>query len=69
MKSKHAYVAFGEQPLLICAYGKTAKDALKQLSKLLDKVMDDETILMGINVSLDEEGYQHLTATISTSVI
>lgn len=65
--NKHAYVAFGEQPTLVCAYGKTTKDALKQLSKMLDKVMDEDTLLMGINVHLDDDGYQHLTATISTT--
>lgn len=66
--SKHAYVASGEQSTLVCAYGKTTKDALKQLSKILDKVMDEDTLLMGINVYLDDDGYQHLTATISTTV-
>lgn len=65
--SKYAYVAFGEQPTLVCAYGKTTKDALKQLAKMLDKAMDEDTLLMGINVHLDDDGYQHLTATISTT--
>ena len=68
-KDKNAYVAFGEYPTLVCAYGKTTKDALKQLSKILDKTMDEDTILMGINVHLDDDGYQHLTATISTTVV
>ena len=68
MKDKFAYVAFGEYPTMVCAYGKTTKDALKQLAKLLDKVMDEDSILMGINVNLDDDGYQHLTATISTTV-
>lgn len=69
MKNKYAYVAFGEHPTLVCAYGKTTKDALKQLAKKLDEIMDDETILMGINVNLDDDGYQHLTASISTTVV
>lgn len=64
---KYAYVAFGEQPTLVCAYGKTTKEALKELAKMLDKVMDEDTLLMGINVHLDDDGYQHLTATISTT--
>ena len=64
---KYAYVAFGEQPTLVCAYGKTTKEALKELEKMLDKVMDEDTLLMGINVHLDDDGYQHLTATISTT--
>ena len=68
MKDKFAYVAFGEYPAMVCAYGKTTKDALRQLAKLLDKVMDEDSILMGINVNLDDDGYQHLTATISTTV-
>ena len=65
--NKYAYVAFGEQPTLVCAYAKTTKEALKQLGKMLDKAMDEDTILMGINVYLDDDGYQHLTATISTT--
>lgn len=65
---KNAYVAFGEQPTMVCSYGKTTKDALKQLSKILDEVMDEDTMLMGINVYLDDDGYQHLTATISTAL-
>lgn len=69
MKDKFAYVAFGEYPTMVCAYGKTTKDALKQLAKLLDKVMDEDSILMGINVNLDDDGYQRLTATISTTVL
>lgn len=66
---KFAYVAFGEQPTMVCAYAKTTKDALKQLAKLVDKIMDEDSILMGINVYLDDDGYQHLTATISTTVL
>lgn len=69
MKNKYAYVAFGEYPTLVCAYGKTTKDALKQLAKKLDEIMDEDTILMGINVNLDDDGYQHLTASISTTVV
>lgn len=64
---KSAYIAFGEQPTLVCAYAKTTKEALKQLAKMLDKTMDENTMLMGINVMLDDDGYQHLTATISTT--
>ena len=64
---KYAYVAFGEQPTLVCAYGKTTKEALKELAKMLDKVMDEDTLLIGINVHLDDDGYRHLTATISTT--
>ncbi len=66
---KFAYVAFGEQPTLVCAYGKTTKDALKQLAKLVDKVMDEDSILIGINAHLDDDGYQYLTATVSTAVL
>ena len=68
-KDKHAYVAFGEQPTMVCAYAKTTKDALKQLAKMLDTVMDEDTLLMGINVHFDDDGYQHLTATISNTVL
>lgn len=69
MKNSHAYVAFGENPTLVCAYGKTTKVALKKLANILDKTMDEDSILMGINVYLDDDGYQHLTATISTAVL
>lgn len=69
MSDKVAYVATGEQAFLVCAFAKTTKSALKILAKKLDEVLNDDTILIGINVYLDDDGYQHLTATLSTTVL
>jgi predicted RNase H-like HicB family nuclease len=63
----NAYVAHGEDPILVCAYGKTPGKAMKELGKLIDKYIkqDDDYLVLGMNSSYDEDGVFCMNATIS----
>lgn len=67
MSKNNAYVASGEYAFLVCAYSKTVKGAFKALGKKIDEVSDENTMLIGINTYFDDDGYYHLTATLSTT--
>ena len=65
-----AYLATGEYSQLICAYDKDPAKALKKTAKLLSAVMKyEDTMLTGVNVGYDDEGFYSITATISTVTI
>jgi hypothetical protein len=66
-----AYLATGEYSQLICAYDKDPAKALKKTAKLLSAVMkyEEDTMLTGVNVAYDDEGFYSITATISTTTI
>jgi hypothetical protein len=63
----NAYLAYGEDPILLCAYGKTPGKAMKELGKLIDKFLkkDDSYLVLGMNSSYDEDGAFCMNATIS----
>lgn len=64
-----AYVATGEYSQLVCAFDKDASKALKRIAKQFNTMLknDEHLMLTGINVGYDEEGFYHLTATVSTT--
>lgn len=63
-----SYIASGEKPVLLCAYGKTPGKAMKEMGKLIDRFLkQDETFLvLGMNSSYDDDGVFCLNATISS---
>lgn len=67
MNNNVAYVAFGETPFVICAYGDTPGKSLKKMAKLIDKMIkeDDSTTVLSLNSSYDEDGIFVATATLS----
>lgn len=68
---KNAYVAHGENPVLLCSYGETPDKAIKSMAKLIKKFTDEDQncTVLGINCSYDPEGDFLVSATISTSII
>jgi hypothetical protein len=64
----NAYVAYGEDPVLVCSYGKTPGKAMKELGKLIDKHIkqNEDYLVLGMNSSYDEDGVFCMNATIST---
>lgn len=64
-----AYIASGEKALILCSYDKRAGKALRNIGKLVDEVMlvDQNMIVQGINVFLDDDGYYNINATLSTT--
>ena len=66
-----AYLASGEYAQLVCAYDKNPAKALKKVSKFINGMQkgDSDIMLSGVNVSYDEEGFYHITATVSTVMI
>lgn len=64
-----AYVATGEYAQLICAFDKNPAKALKKIAKKYDELAsgDEWTMLTGVNIGYDDEGFYHVTATISTA--
>ena len=63
-----AYLATGESSQLICAYGKDPAKALKKAAKLISAVRkyEEDTMLTGVNVGYDDEGFYSIIVTIST---
>jgi len=53
-----AYVAFGEDPILLCSYGKTPGKSMKEMGKLIDKYVgvDDSYLVLGMNSLYDKDG-------------
>lgn len=68
MKNSGAYIASGETPYVVCAYGKTPGLALKKLGKIIDSMIkeDKDTIVLSTNSSYDEDGIFNINATLST---
>lgn len=64
-----AYVAHGEKPMLVVAFDKNPSKAMKMVAKQIDVMQDlDEWLMLtSINVGYDDEGYYHITATVSTT--
>jgi len=67
MKSSNAYVAWGENPFLVCSYGPTPRKALSKLGRLIDKYIqeDPDILVLGINCHYDEDGLFNVNATLS----
>jgi hypothetical protein len=63
----NAYVAHGELPIVLCAYGETPGKAMKKMAKLIDKYLskDDSYLVLGMNSDYDENGIFCMNATIS----
>jgi hypothetical protein len=64
-----AYIAHGEKATLVVAFDKNPVKAMKMLAKKIDEMQDfDEWLMLtSINVGYDDEGYYHITATVSTT--
>lgn len=64
-----AYIATGENVQLICAYDKIPAKALKAVAKKIDKMQrgDEWSMLSGININYDDEGYYGVTAVVTTT--
>lgn len=67
MSNNVAYIASGEKPFIICAYGDTPGKALKKMAKLIDQIIkdDDTTAVLSLNSTYDEDGIFVATATLS----
>jgi hypothetical protein len=63
----NAYEATGENPILLCSYGKTPGKAMKAMGKLIDKHLneDDSHLVLGMNSMYDENGVFCMNVTIS----
>lgn len=66
-----AYVATSEYAQLVCAFDKSPAKALKKIAKKYEEIASDSewTMLTGVNVGYDDEGFYHVTATISTVIL
>ena len=64
-----AYIATGEQAFLVIAFDKSAPKAMKKVAKKIAKMQreDEWLMLIGLNTAYDDEGYYHVTATVSTT--
>lgn len=64
----YAYTAYGENPILLCSYGKTPGRAMKEMGKLIDKYLkkDEGYLVLGMNSSYDDDGIFCMNATISS---
>ena len=69
MSNNKAYIASGERPYIVCAYGDTPGKALKKMAKVIDKKVkeDDTTTVLSLNSSYDEDGTFLATATLSNT--
>ena len=65
-----AYVATAEYAQLVCAFDKEASKAMKKVAKKIAEMQKDDEWLMltSLNVGYDDEGFYHVTATVSTAV-
>jgi hypothetical protein len=65
-----AYVAHGERAILVVGYDKKPAKAMKRVANLITEMQqeDEWLMLLGLNTSYDEDGYYHVTATLSTTV-
>lgn len=66
-----AYVATAEAAQIICAFNKDAAKALHAIASLYDEMQDKDewTMLSSVNVGYDDEGFYHVTATVSTTAL
>lgn len=66
-KSSGAYVATGENPVLLCSYGNTPAKALKAMSKLVDEYMNthENTIILSFGCMYDNDEFC-INATVSS---
>lgn len=62
--NKHVHVITGEKAKMIGAWGTTATEAFAMLGPVVDKYIEKDWILQGINVYTEHE-HVNLTATIS----
>jgi len=64
-----AYVAFGERANLVIAFDKNPSKAMRKVAKKIEKMSlkDEYLMLTGDNVGYDDEGFYHITATVSTA--
>lgn len=67
MSNSYAYVAHGEDPLVLCAYGETPGKAMKKMAKLVDSYVknNDENLVLGMNSHYDDDGTFCMNVTIS----
>lgn len=65
-----AYIAFGEQATLVIAFDKNPSRAMRKVAKKIEKMSfeDEGLMLSSVNVGYDDDGFYHITATVSTAV-
>ncbi|MFY9304805.1 MAG: hypothetical protein WAO31_04835 [Rhodoluna sp.] len=63
-----AYIATSEKAQLVVAFDKNPSKAMKSVAKKIDQMShgDEWLMLTSINVGYDEEGFYHITATVSS---
>ena len=64
-KKKHAYIASGEIPFVICGFAPKAADALKVVAKKIAEFDDNSVVLLAINTQIDEDGVYCVSAVLS----
>jgi hypothetical protein len=59
MSKAGAYTATGENPIVLCSYGKTPGKAMKAMGKLVDEYLKrNETFLvLGINSTYEDDEF------------
>lgn len=69
MSKGMAYVAHGERATLVIAYNKKPAKAMKMVANLITEMQQNDEWLMlsSLNVAYDEEGFYHITATVTTT--
>jgi hypothetical protein len=63
-----AYVATSEYAQLVVAFDKNPSKAMKKVAKKIDQMQNSDEWLMltSLNVGYDDEGFYHITATVSS---
>jgi hypothetical protein len=60
--NKKRYVAYAEEPLVLCSYGNTPAEAFKQMSKMLKEV--DAKWFSGATVNVLEDDKDNFAVTV-----
>jgi hypothetical protein len=63
-----AYIATAERAQLVVSFDKNPAKAMKMVAKKIDKMQtsDEWLMLTSLNVGYDDEGFYHITATVSS---
>jgi len=67
-KDSVAYFATREDARVICGYGKSYESSLRKVGRLIDEEIkkDSDVLVLGMNVSYDEDSVFCVTVTISS---
>jgi hypothetical protein len=63
-----AYIATAERAQILVAFHKNPSKAMKMIAKKINQMQSEDEWLMlsSLNVGYDDEGFYHITATVSS---